>query len=173
MRSFNLQITTKTKDSLKKFLHFFNTSIDSNFNFIKKNISKKKKKIVITILKSPHVNKTAQEQFEIKFLSEQVQISTTQMYKFLIFLKKVKNFLFADINFKLKLVIDKKRHNLENKKIFNLDNFKSIFFFENNTFININKKFKQTKKNYNKTLLNSCLNSKNVLKLLDLYGGSY
>jgi ribosomal protein S10 len=169
MRSFNLLLTTKTKDSLKKFLNFFNTSMDSNFNFIKKNISKKKKKIVITILKSPHVNKIAQEQFEIRFLSEQVKISTTQIYKFLIFLKKVKNFIFADITFKLKFVYDKKKHTLNNKTVFNVDNFKTNFFFEKNSMIK-NKKSKQTRKIYRKALLNSCVNSHNSLKLIDLYG---
>jgi ribosomal protein S10 len=168
MRSFNLLLTTKTKYSLKKFLHFFSTNIAANFNFILKNISKKKRKVVITILKSPHVNKTAQEQFEIKLFSEQLKISTTQMYKFLIFFKRV-TIVFADINFKIKFLADKKKHELVNKKILNIDNFKSIFFFENNIFIR-NKKLNKTKKKYNKTELNNCLNSKNILKIMDLYG---
>jgi ribosomal protein S10 len=171
MRSFNLLLTTKTKDSLKKFLNFFNTSINTNFNFIKKSISKKQKKIVITILKSPHVNKTAQEQFEMRFISKQLRISTTQIYKFIIFLKKVKNFLFADINFKIKFIANNNCDSLANKKIFSIDNFKNNFYFENNTFIkNKTKKLKQTKKTYNKLILNNCINSKNIFKLLDLYG---
>jgi ribosomal protein S10 len=169
MRSFNLLLTTKNKDSLKNFLHFFNTNIDKNFNVVKKNISKKKRKVVITLLKSPHVNKTAQEQFEIKFISEHLKISTTQLYKCIIFFKKVKNYIFADLNFRIKFISNEKSSKLSEKIIFNIDNFKNYFFFENNTYM-INKKLKQKNKKNDKTLFNNFKNSKNMLTLIDLYG---
>lgn len=166
MKSFNLLLKTKNKESLKKFLNFFNENINKNFTLVKKNLIKKKKKLVITILKSPHVNKSAQEQFEINFLFRQLSISTTQMFKFLIFLKKIKNFLFADIHFKIKFVTNNKLSKLMRKRIFNFDNFNNNFFLEKQNIVK-NKKLTINKK---KELSKPTLNSLIFIKLIDTYG---
>ena len=134
MKTLNLLISSKNKKSLDNFLKIFNEKfsiIDSTF--IKKNYQKKLKKTVITILKSPHVNKTAQEQFEIRYLSRQIQIYTLRIFKFLIFLKKLKIYLFPSIHIKIKIVHNKKQTTLINKRIFNLDNYRYRLLFLTNS----------------------------------------
>ena len=55
------------KKSLKKFLKFFLLKTRKiNSCIINKKFQKTYKKKVLSILKSPHVHKTAQEQFEIE-----------------------------------------------------------------------------------------------------------
>ena len=174
MKTLNLLISSKNKKSLDNFLKIFNEKfsiIDSTF--IKKNYQKKLKKTVITILKSPHVNKTAQEQFEIRYLSRQIQIYTLRIFKFLIFLKKLKIYLFPSIHIKIKIVHNKKQTTLINKRIFNLDNYRyRLLFLTNSNKIQNHK----VKKNKLKLLKKTCeatiksVDTQKILKLLDTYG---
>jgi hypothetical protein len=160
MKSINLILTTKNLNSLKKFLIFFKTNkIFNNIDFIEQITIKKKK--FFTILKSPHVNKKAQEQFEIFFFSKQLKITTTQAFKFLIILKYIKNFIFADIHFKIKFYYKNLKKNKFYKKNFNFDKFKNFYFYENLTNKN---------KHYNLFFEDNFLKSKSLLKLLELYG---
>lgn len=78
----------------------------------------------MTILKSPHVNKKAQEQFEIRFFKKQLTIKSIKIFKYLIFLKKLNFNLFSDVNITLKYSIKKKETQKLNLKIFILENFK-------------------------------------------------
>jgi ribosomal protein S10 len=166
MRILNIVLRTKNKNSLQKFLTFFNENTKKNFNYIKKNFSKNNNKIVFTVLKSPHVNKSAQEQFEIRPSTVQLTIMTSQIFKTLIFLKKLKNNAFADINFKIKFLNSLKKQNLMEKKVLNPDNFK----------IHLN--FKTKKSFYTKKssiqVVNSTLITKNrtkyLMKLITIYG---
>jgi hypothetical protein len=95
---------------------------------IQKFFYKKEKQTFISILKSPHVNKSAQEQFEIRNTSSQITIKTTQPSKLLIMLKKIKVNLFPDINIKLKLIFNQKTQNSLKQKFFNIDNFRLKIF---------------------------------------------
>ena len=166
MKILNLFLKTKNKNSLKKFFFFFNKFTNKNFTLVKKTFAKKKKKIVFTILKSPHVNKTAQEQFEIKFLAFQLTIITSQIFKFLIFFKKLKNSIFADINFKIKISSNLKKQNLLKKKLLNVDNFKTNLYFNEKTYY--------YNKIYRIKMINNALNIQNkikqLIKLIDIYG---
>lgn len=167
----NLFIKTKNKNSLIKFLYFLKKNINEKFNTLNFYFPKKNSKKVLTLLKSPHVNKTAQEQFEIRFFSIKVKILTSQVFKFLIFLKSIKNFLFSDIQIKTNFF-----SNLKNKKlltnILNIDNLlylnyvKHNKFKKNNTFNEINLK---KKSNYNLNKKKYQI-SKKLLKQIDLYG---
>lgn len=174
MKTLNLLISSKNKKTLNNFLNIFNEKfsiIDSTF--IKKNYQKKSKKTIITILKSPHVNKTAQEQFEIIYTSKQIQVYTSHLFKFLIFLKKLKIYLFPNIHIKIKIVHNKKKIGLINKRIFNLDNYHYKLFFLTNLNKIQNNNVKRNKlellNKINEATLKS-IDSQKMLKLFDTYG---
>lgn len=157
MKTLNIKIESKNQFSIKKFLRFFRKTNNINFKTIKKNFSKKEKKTFFSILKSPHVNKAAQEQFEIKTNSSQIKIQTSQQFKLLILLKKIKVNLFPDINIKLRLLFNKKTQNTLKQKCFNTDNFIIHQFL--------------TVKNKNMNKKNGVFYcNKNTISLLDLYG---
>jgi ribosomal protein S10 len=183
----NLFIKAKNKTVLGNFLLFLNKNACKNFNLIQKKFKKKKKKFIFTVLKSPHVNKSAQEQFEMNFITLQLTISTTQIFKILIFFKKLKNNIFADIDFKITFFTNLKNHTLLKKKLFDLDNFKiyfnvnTIFFFCKYNVLNYIQKKIAIKNNGNfKNIIqyyiqiidfyNNCqilLNNKGKFKVLD------
>jgi hypothetical protein len=95
-----------------------------HFNILKKYFNKKKKTKKLTILKSPHVNKTAQEQFEIRFFSRQLNIYSPKSLKYLIFFKKIKNNLLSDIFVKINFFLDTKNENNLKLNIINPNNFR-------------------------------------------------
>ena len=81
---------------------------------------KKKKKIKkLTILKSPHENKTAQEQFESRVFLRQFNFCLSNSLKYLVFSKKIKNTLFPDIVFKTQFVFNKQIDNCLKLNVFN------------------------------------------------------
>lgn len=171
MKTLNLLISSKNTKSLRFFLNvFYNNLSIVNPTFVKKKFRKTLKKTKITILKSPHVNKTAQEQFEIRTVSLQLQIYTSNIFKLLIFLKKLQTSLFADVIIIIKLIQNKKKLNLNNKKEFDIDNYYSNFSFSKfNKIQNC-----QTKKkiiflnNVTENLIE--IDSDTVLIIIDTYG---
>jgi ribosomal protein S10 len=124
---YHITIVSKNKSSLNSvstLLNSINNNTYLNLNTIKKYLKKKNKKSVLTILKSPHVNKTAQEQFEFKFSSKQFLIKpTTQNLKFILVLKKLESNVFPDTKIILKFVSNRKLKK-KKSKIFNINNFK-------------------------------------------------
>ena len=121
-----IDIYSKNYKSLKNFLFFLN---DENLLkklkicLLKNKTNRPIKKKVITVLKSPHVNKTAQEKFEYRIYKKKIKCFTPQILLLLIFLKKLRFNIFSDINFKLNLIANK---TIEKKKIqnqINIDNF--------------------------------------------------
>jgi ribosomal protein S10 len=112
---------------MKLILKLFNSlNGNKNLNIIKKCQKNTKKKQLLTILKSPHVNKTAQEQFEFKISSSQFLIKpTTKSLKFLLFFKKTVSKLFPDSKIVIKLVSNKKIKSQNYKETFNFNNFKT------------------------------------------------
>jgi ribosomal protein S10 len=167
MNIFNLTLKSKNRDSLEKFYQFFNRNTFRNLKIIKKYFLKKSTKKVITILKSPHVNKIAQEQFELRVFSMQYKIRTTQTLKLLMFIKIIKANLFPEVSIKLqKASADAFKHKTLHKFFFNTDSYKQ-------------KRLKSTKSNSRvksaacKThflLDKNFFSSKILLKLLDTYG---
>lgn len=120
----NVTIKSKNKNSIHDFILFFNKSKTRDLNVIKKYFQKNIKKKRLTILKSPHVNKKAQEQFESRLFEKQFTIQTTKILKYLIFLKRLNYNLFPDIDIKLKCVISNKKIEKLGLKIFNPNHFK-------------------------------------------------
>lgn len=167
MKTCTLIVTSKNLNSLHKL--FFGRGFQ-HFPYIVKCFQKKKVKKIITILKSPHVNKKAQEQFEIKYYSVQFSVNSIKLFKFLIFLKKVKTFCLSDINIKIKTFFNKKKQELLNTNIFNINNFKIKSFIRSNYNVQIFKLKMYQQCNKKKFTGNTNLSTKNMLKLFDLYG---
>ena len=164
MIQYHITITSKNKNSIKDFFLFLNKNF-KNFNIITKYLKKKKSKKVLTILKSPHVNKTAQEQFETRLFTSQISVYYSKKNLLaLIFLKKIKTYLFPDIKIKIKFTINKLLLEQTKLKTINPDNFKLNFFYQKLK----NKKLKSIK-NYNNKLSNK-KQTQYLLQILDTYG---
>ena len=110
----NVKIISKNLTSLKNFLkNFKNLSNNKTLNFNKfvRVYQKKQNRKIFTILKSPHVNKKAQEQFEYRTYSKTLLVKSYQILKFLILLKYFQKFLHTDVNIKIKFIISKQNKN--------------------------------------------------------------
>ena len=125
---FYLKISCKDKKVLQKFISFF---IKVKSLFIKSFPINKKRKFV-TVLKSPHVNKTAQEQFEYRFFSKNFIIFSSKPSVFFLLLKRLKNFSFSGIRFEIRGLSTKKKNDKHILKLINPDNivFRNIFLKE-------------------------------------------
>ncbi len=100
----------------------------------------------MSILKSPHVNKTAQELFEYRTYSKTLMINPFKIFKTLILLKKIKTNLFQDVKIK---IISKINTKIDNKKLFE-------------TILNPNESCKNFRSSNRKTKI--------YLKFYDFYG---
>lgn len=128
----NIRISSKNYNSIIKFLRFF-----SQKNFLKKlnivlvtrTLQTKKQKKIFTVLKSPHVNKIAQESFNYQIYTKQFQVYSYQATLFLLILKKIKYYLFPDINFKISITTQTHQFTRKLKNSVNPDNF---LLFNNN-----------------------------------------
>ena len=168
MKQYSLKISSKNEKSLKNFLSFFFNHLKTKFNIIQKLVTTHNDKKVITLLKSPHVNKTAQDQFELRVFTKQVLTKSFYSEKNIIFLKKILNKLFQDISINLEFVTNKSI-NLENKLlIFYPDNFKLSTYKQYKTNL---KRRKQ--KNKTKTInlgKNSLFNLTKFLNIVSVFG---
>lgn len=172
MKFYHLTIKSRNQKSISAFFSFFFSSINNlNFHVVKKYFEKKRKKKVLTILKSPHVNKKAQEQFEFRYYSKQIALHSTQNDKHLVFIKKVRANLFSDIKIKTKFSINKEGENKLRKQIFNPKNFQvkmidsqksQSYNFKRNTHLKV-KNYYKTQNSLNKAMTK-------YLKVLDIYG---
>ena len=84
---------------------------------------KKIKTTVFTVLKSPHVNKTAQTQFENKLYRTQLTIYSNNYYKLIYFIKYFSENNFSDIKIKIKII--------KNKNITSILDISSYFLKKN------------------------------------------
>jgi ribosomal protein S10 len=164
MQNYNLTIISKNNKSA--------TSVTARLlraiYIFKKHFQKKKKKKIITILKSPHVNKNAQEQFEYVFFSHQFNMySPAHIYVFFNFIKKTRLSLFSDVKFKLKFIINPILLKKKQANIFNPNNF-ILSFYKN--CINSNKTIMNSKKKKIKLNKNKKKNTSFYLKTFDIYG---
>jgi len=112
------------KSARNCFLFFFNNRSKLNLNIIKKSKDKKRRKNVLTILKSPHVNKAAQEQFESRLFSKQINIHALKSKQFLLILKRIKTYLFPDVKIKTKFILNKNLMEKARMNVLNPSNFK-------------------------------------------------
>ena len=127
---FQLKVAAKDKKVLKVFLNFFSAlqKTSSTWTIVSNSINKN----VITILKSPHVNKTAQEQFEYRIYTKKILINSYKPFLFLLTLKKIKGLSFPGLSIKVTGMPDKENKfgntlTLLNPKNFNLPVDKTFF----------------------------------------------
>ena len=135
-----------------------------NFNVVKNYYQKKSKKHFLTILKSPHVNKSAQEQFDYHTFSKQLTVGCPNKHEQIYFLKKIKDNLFSDTHIKIKCSSNKKAKRNAQLQVFNPNNFKLNI---NNLNKSQQTRTSQTKENFSKQ------NNKKIklfLQTLDIYG---
>lgn len=158
---FHLKISCKDKRILKKFLRFL-TKIKPLPIFLK-SFSKQEKRKFITVLKSPHVNKTAQEQFEYRLYSKHFLIYSFKSFTFFLLLKKLKNLSFPGLDLKVKGLLGKNKAYKHTLQTVNPDNI-----ILKNTHSLYLKKNKRKKVQYEKD--DSSLFYKKYLQLFDLYG---
>jgi ribosomal protein S10 len=118
---FYIKASSKDKKVLEKFSRFLSKLETSTF--ILKCFSKQKKRKFITILKSPHINKTAQEQFEFRFYNKRFLINSFQPLTFLFILKKIKNLSFSGLNLEVKGLLKYNEKNKNFLKLLSPDNF--------------------------------------------------
>jgi ribosomal protein S10 len=116
---FYLKVSSKNKKVLQNFVTFLSKLEKSPI--VLKYVSKQNARKFITILKSPHVNKTAQEQFEFRFYSKQFLISSAQPLMFFLKLKKIKNSSFSGVNLEIQALLNNSKHIKSLSKVFNPD----------------------------------------------------
>lgn len=117
----NIYISSKNLKSLKLFTSFILKLVNNNKLISKtliKNFQKKNKQKIFTVLKSPHVNKTAQTQFEYTLYKRQFTIFTNSSFKFIFFLKYFQENIFSDIKIKTKFRTNLKKNTSINFKSF-------------------------------------------------------
>jgi ribosomal protein S10 len=124
MKQYCLKITSKNEKSIKKFLQFFSAYLNSKFNVIRKSIVSRNNKKTVTLLKSPHVNKTAQEHFEVRLFTKKMLVKGVYLRKNLIFFKKVFDKLFQDIYIQLEFTTSPSINKTDKLSSFSSDNFK-------------------------------------------------
>lgn len=128
---FLIKISSKDKKNLDLYLKFFFKFENKDLNV--KNIANKKCKKFLSILKSPHINKSAQEQFEFKFYNKTLFIQSLYYYELLYFFKKMKSALFPFIKIQIKIIhsgssIRKQIIKASNPDCFNFQFFKRTKF---------------------------------------------
>ena len=103
MTKYEIKLYAKDKKTISNFLKFFKRSQNEIKNFpIPLNFKRiKKRKNIITILKSPHVNKKAQAQFQQITYATVGEFFSWDRKKNAICLKKLKNNLFPGSKIKI------------------------------------------------------------------------
>jgi ribosomal protein S10 len=149
MKPCNVTVVSNNRNSIHKFFLFFFFNKKINFNTIKKYFQKKRKKKTLTILKSPHVNKTAQEQFEYRIYSKQLTVYSSQNFQYLVFLKKINAHLFPDIKIKTEFNIEQTME--KQIEVFNPSNLKIDLLRDKNR-------------------RNLKIKTKNLIRTFDIYG---
>jgi ribosomal protein S10 len=109
------KIFSKDNKVLKKFLLFL---LKLNMSpVVIKSVPKQQKRKFVTILKSPHINKTAQEQFEFRYYSKEFIVHSVKPLTFFLIIKKLKNLSFSGLKLEVKglLNFEKKTKSLLNQ----------------------------------------------------------
>jgi len=96
---FHIKVSAKDKKVLENFGQFI-SELQLTSNSLK-SLSKRNSRKFITILKSPHVNKTAQEQFEFRVYTKEFVISSFKPLTLFLILKKINNSSFSGLNLKI------------------------------------------------------------------------
>ena len=170
MKFYHLTFVSKNKKSLNNFFLFLQKNSILNFNIFTKDYNKQIKIKKLTLLKSPHVNKIAQEQFETRFFFIKFSLYSSESLKYLIFLKKLLSLSFSDINLKIQVFLNKQIEKKLKSKILYPTNFKINKNYKLSQKNNVlNKKFENLY-NYKTYNDNNIKKLKYFVKILNNYG---
>ena len=150
----NIEITSSNISSIDRFnIILFNklNKIKNIKFFILQIINKKKKRKKFTVLKSPHVNKTAREQFETISYTKTIKIYCYQYMLLLFIIKQLKISLVSDVKLKVNLSYNSNKIKKHLKCNLNL----------NNIILNLTK---------HKNAYNNLIVTNNYLKFFDSFG---
>ena len=119
-----IKISSKNYRSLHNFI---TKLLNKNFIFKFKSFVKETKiinptkSVIYSVLKSPHVNKIAQEQFVYKIYNIKLKFFFFQPNLLLLFLKIIKNMLVSDIKINYKIILNKTLYKQNLKVLFNIN----------------------------------------------------
>lgn len=160
MKQYCLRIKSKNEKSLKNFLYFFFKHSKNQFNITQKWVALQTNRKVLTLLKSPHVNKTAQEHFESNLFTKKLLVKEVSLKDNLVFFKKIFNRLFHSVYISLEMATNK---SLGTKNVLLILTPNNFYFFQNRPFRENYKRKRQ------KTILKKSVLKKNLLtKLLKI-----
>jgi ribosomal protein S10 len=133
-----LYVYSNDESASKKFIQFINKIIKNKILHIKIFYIYHRKTQAFktfTVLKSPHVNKKAQEHFELYNQQNKIKLILFQTQKLFILLKTIQMHLFPNIFIKINIHIGKTKINLHqtNPDIFKMESSKILL---NSNFIN-------------------------------------
>nr|YP_010377295.1 ribosomal protein S10 [Odontella aurita]QYB22944.1 ribosomal protein S10 [Odontella aurita] len=132
-----LSVYSNNEKTSKDFLKLINrlTKIKI-FSIQRQKIQKFK---IFTVLKSPHVNKKAQEHFKLFRQKNQIELNLFQIQKFFVLLKKIQTKFFPNISIKVSLYLHKSRtkKNQINPNIFKFEYSKSLLVSDFMNYIKI------------------------------------
>jgi hypothetical protein len=153
-----LEITGKNRPAFSKFLNLFEELDCAQNSMYWQIIPGLNKKNFITILKSPHVNKTAQEQFEYRTYNKCVVIHTFKPSFFLLLIKILQGLSFPNITLKVTIFAEGVKFVREHLDLLELFDSKNI---------KLHRRLKNTSP-YSKK--NSNLKYTTYIELFDFYG---
>ena len=97
-----LTLSAKRYSDLENFLYFLQKNSLLKKDFFKPTLQKiHKEKFTWTLLKSPHVNKTAREQFSLNHYMVKLTIQTENVNRFILIFKKLPNSLVSNVSTQL------------------------------------------------------------------------
>ena len=104
MTNYKIKLYSKDKKSFNNFFKFIRqeSSKFKSFPIFLKISKEKNKRKKLTILKSPHVNKKAQEQYQVVTYTNQISCLAWNEKKNSVFLKHIKNHIFPGIKIHIK-----------------------------------------------------------------------
>nr|YP_010516641.1 ribosomal protein S10 [Haslea pseudostrearia]UXN44184.1 ribosomal protein S10 [Haslea pseudostrearia] len=183
--NYTVTVFSKNKVSLKNFFKFFNQELSSigSYSLILSHRQKKTSRKIVSVLKSPHVNKTAQVHFSSQNFSKQFLIFSHKPNRFFLFMKKIQANLFPDIVVQIKSLVKFNYTHRLNSKFLNPNNFLldlDTLIKKNQTFDLKNKNLKLVSPIENQILLKTRKKSRsykalsiktiNYLRVWDCYG---
>ena len=125
----SVTIFSITKSSLKKFFLILNKlclNKKLKIKYVSDNYNKTNLKTSLTVLKSPHVNKTAQEHYKHVVFKKRIGLYTTSQLKLLVILKKLELKILPDLALKIELTAYKAPSSKKLKMIINPDKIMQI-----------------------------------------------
>lgn len=165
MKAYHITFFSKNKNSLNNaFLFLFNNFLKAS---LKRHFKKKTKRHIVTILKSPHVNKKAQEQFESRMFSRQLSNYSFNKFKNLLFFRNINENILSDLKLKIKFSSNKTKEKSLQASMFHPNNFK---IRKHKNLLNQSMKLDIKRINNLIQFSNKQIQTLNMLKVFDIYG---